>query len=129
MVLKKPKKEKTEKERRRHKRSKPPEIVLGIDGKQYPTHNLSIGGSLIGGYDGPLSAGALFTVTGIGPEDGEMTAVAIRARVNRAGAGNLALTFLELDTSAYEILQDVMAKKIEGLEPTVKPDPADPATE
>ncbi len=125
MALKKTKKEKIEKERRRHKRSKTLEIVLGIDGKQYPTHNLSIGGSLIGGYDGPLSAGALFTVTGIGPEGGEMTAVEIRARVNRAGAGNLALTFLELDTSAYEILQDVMAKSIERLEPTVKPDPDD----
>ncbi len=121
-----PKKEKTEKERRRHKRSKPSKIVLSINGKKYPTHNLSIGGSLISGYDGPLSAGALFTVAGIGPVGGKVTAVKIRARVNRAaaGTGQLALTFLEIDTPAYEILQDVMAKKIEGLEPTVKPDPA-----
>ena len=124
-----PKKEKIKKERRRHKRSKPPDIALSIDGRQYPTRNLSIGGSLISDYDGPLSAGALFTVTGIGPEGGEMTVGEIRARGNRTGAGNLGLTFLELDTSAYEILQDVMAKRIEGLEPTVRPDPADPAFE
>jgi hypothetical protein len=117
---------KIKKERRRHKRSKIPDIVLSIDGKQYLTRNLSIGGSLIGGYDGPLSAGALFTVTGIGPEGGEMEEVEIRARVNRAGAGNLALTFLEINISAYEILQDVMAKSIEGLEATVKSDPAGP---
>ena len=119
---------KTEKERRRHKRSKIPEIALSIDGKQYPTHNLSIGGSLIRGYEGLLSAGALLSVTGLGPTGGKVTTVEIRARVNRADAdaGQLALTFLELDPPAYEILQDVMAKKIEGLEPTVKPDPVDP---
>ena len=118
---------KTEKERRRHKRAKNPEIALSIDGKQYPTHNLSIGGSLISGYDGLLSAGALLSVTGLGSAGGKVTTVEIRARVNRsdAGAGQLALTFLELDAPAYEILQDVMAKRIEGLEPTVKPDPED----
>lgn len=122
---------KTEKERRRHKRSKTPEIALSIDGKKYPTRNLSIGGSSISGYDGPLSAGALFTVAGIGPVGGKVTTVKIRARVNRAdaGAGQLALTFLELDTSAYKILQDAMAKSIEGLEPTVGSGPADPVQE
>ena len=81
---------------------------------------------MIRGYGGPLSAGALLSVTGLGPTGGKVTAVEIRARVNRADAeaGQLALTFLDLDTPAYEFLRDVMAKKIEGLEPTVKPDPA-----
>ena len=60
---------------------------ISIDGKQYLTHNLSIGGSLISGYDGLLSAGALLSVTGLGPTGGEMTAVEIRARVNRVDAG------------------------------------------
>ncbi len=131
MTPKKPKKEKTEKERRRHERSKISKIALSIDGKQYPTRNLSIGGSLISDYDGPLSAGALFAVSGIGPTGGEVTAVDIRARVNRADAdaGQLALTFLELDIPAYEILQDAMAKSIEGLEPTVGSGPADPVQE
>ena len=41
----------------------------------------------------------------------------------------MALTFLGVDTSAYGILQGAMAIKIEGLEPTVKSDPADPAPE
>ncbi len=62
MAPKKPKKEKTEKERRRHKRSKTPEIALSIDGKQSPTRNRSVGGSLISGYDGLLSAGALLSL-------------------------------------------------------------------
>ena len=118
-------------ERRRHKRQKSRDIAIKFDGKKYNTADLSIGGTLIGGYDGPLSAGALLTVTEIGPAGGKMKKVTIRARVNRAdaGAGQLALTFLELDTSAYEILQDVMARKIEALAPTVKPDQADPVQE
>jgi len=115
-------KKKPEQERRRHKRSKAPDIALGIDGKPYATSNLSIGGSMVNDYDGPLSAGALITVTGLGPAGEKMTKVEIRARVIRADieAGQLALTFLELDTAAYEILQDVMAKSIEGLKPTVE---------
>ncbi len=114
---------KPETERRRHKRSKPNKIALSIGGKQYPTRNLSIGGSLISDYEGPLSAGSMFTLTGIGPEGGEMTSVEVSTRVNRAEGSQLALTFLELDTPAYEILQAVMAEKIEGLEMTVKSDP------
>ena len=46
-------------------------------------------------------------------------AVKIKARVSRAGpeAGDLALAFLDLDSQAYKILLDIMAKKVEGLEP------------
>ena len=44
-------------ERRRHERLISRDIAIKIDGKKYNTANLSIGGTLIGGYDGPLSAG------------------------------------------------------------------------
>ena len=54
-------------ERRRHKRLISRDIAIKINGKKYNTANLTIGGTLIGGYDGPLSTGALLTVTGIGP--------------------------------------------------------------
>ncbi len=112
-------KNKTQTERRRHKRAKTSALVLAIGGREYSTTNLSIGGSLVEGYDGPLTAGALLSVDGIGSSGEKLTKVEIRARVNRADpeARQLALTFLELDTGAYEILQNAMAKRIEGLKP------------
>ncbi|NQV83904.1 MAG: PilZ domain-containing protein [Rhodospirillales bacterium] len=109
--------DKPKKERRRHKRSPPRGVTLTIDGQDYPTGNLSIGGSQIEKYDGPLSAGALLTITRIGDTDGTSSQVEIRSRVIRSDpvAEQLAVTFLELDAAAYEILQKNMAKRIEGL--------------
>jgi hypothetical protein len=110
-------KEKPKKERRRHKRSRAQSITLTIDGKDYPTGNLSIGGTLVEKYTGPLSAGALLTISGIKDTDGTKAEVEIRSRVIRADpdAKQMALTFLELDEAAYEMLQNHMAKRIEGL--------------
>lgn len=110
-------KNKTQPERRRHKRAKTQALVIAINGREYSTANLSIGGSLVEGYDGPLTAGALFSVEGIGSSGEKLTKVEIRARVNRADheARQLAVTFLDLDSGAYEILLDAMAKRIEGL--------------
>ena len=110
-------------ERRRHKRLKSRDIAIKFDGKKYSAADLSIGGTLIGGYDGPLSAGALLTVTGIGSAGGKMKKVTIRARVNRAEPefAQLALNFHDLDARAYEILQNAVAEKLEGLKPAEEP--------
>lgn len=112
-------------ERRHHKRLKSRDVAIKIAGKKYHAANLSIGGTLIGGYDGSLSAGALLTVTGIGPVGGRMKKVTIRARVNRAEpeSAQLALSFHDLDGRAYEILQNAMAEKLEGMKPPEEPDP------
>lgn len=120
------------KEHRQHKRSKTKALAVAFEGQSCDTHDLSIGGTLITGYDGPLSAGSLLSVTGIGPSGGKMTEVYIRARVNRAGPGpgELALTFLDLDERAYGILQDYMASRVEGLEAPEAEEPlAPPATD
>ena len=109
---------KPEKERRQHKRSKTKALAVAFEGQSCDTYDLSIGGTMITGYDGPLSAGSLLSVTGIGPSGGKMTDVKIRARVNRTGPGpgEVALTFLDLDERAYGILQDYMASRVLGLE-------------
>ena len=80
---------------------------------------------------GGLCRRARYCRFGPGPAGAKVTTVEIGARVNRAdaGAGQLALTFLELDPSACQILQNALAKRIEGPEPTVKPDSADPVQE
>lgn len=121
-------KETPKKERRRNKRAKSPDISVTIEGESYQTQNLSIGGTLISGYQGPLSAGALLAISEILLSGGEPMAVEIKARVNRAGpeAGDLALAFLDLDSPAYKILLDIMSKKIEGLEPSELPAPQEP---
>ena len=48
-----------------------------------------------------------------------MKKATIRARVNRAepASAQLALNFHDLDARAYEILQNAMAEKLEGLKP------------
>lgn len=121
-------KKKSVKERRRNKRARSSEISLTIEGETYPTQNLSIGGTLISGYQGPLSAGALLEISEIKPSGAKPMAVEIKARVSRAGpeAGDLALAFLDLDSPAYEILLDIMAKKVEGLEPPESSAPEEP---
>jgi len=87
--------------------------MLSIDGKAYGTTNLSVSGSMIEGYKGSLAAGSLFSVYGIGQSAKNLSKVDIRARVNRADpkTKQLELTFMELDTGAYDILQNAMAKQ------------------
>jgi hypothetical protein len=94
------------KKRRQHKRSNTEVLAVAFKGQSLDTHDLSIGGPLITGYNDPLSAFSLLSVTGIGPSGGKMTEVNIRARANRAGPGpsELALTFLDLDERTYGIL-------------------------
>ena len=118
------------KERRQHKRSNTNILAVAFEGQSHDTHDLSIDGTLITGYDNPLSAGSLLSVTGIGSFGAKMTEVNIRARVNRAGPGpsELALTFMDLDERAYGILQEHMASRVEGLEAPETQAPPDPQT-
>jgi len=110
-------KKKPAKERRRHPRAKPPMVVVRIAGKTFAAQDLSVGGTQIKDYRGPLTPGALLTIDGIGPKKDALAIVGIRARVNRADpdAGRLALTFLDIDAEAYEILRVAMAERETGL--------------
>ena len=115
---------KPDKERRQFDRAAAHAIVIVIDDKSYPTKDLSVGGALIDGYDGPLTSGALFTVTGIGPRK-DVTPVNVRARVNRmeSAARRLALTFLDVDAKAYDILRAARDARQRGLALPAEPDP------
>jgi hypothetical protein len=99
-------------------------MVIVIDGKPFPTKDLSVGGALIDDYDGPLTPGALFTITGIGPSK-DITGVNVRARVNRTESvrRRLALTFLDLDAKAYDILRAARDARQRGLSLPAEPDP------
>ncbi|MHA1597572.1 MAG: hypothetical protein ACTSV1_02525 [Alphaproteobacteria bacterium] len=102
--------------RRQHERISDPAIKLKIAGKNYVSVNWSLGGFLIEGYDGALSTGALLTIEGISAANAKsMTPVAISARVVRSDSGNLALNILDIDSDAYQVLQEQMVKKMQAL--------------
>lgn len=101
-------------ERRRHERFTVPAVTLAFHGNRHTTENWSIGGFVIDGYQGALSAGALLVVEGICMPDGTMTAIEARARVVRMDRdeGRLVVSFLDLDGRAYAVLRDLMAERM-----------------
>ncbi|NQU59122.1 MAG: hypothetical protein HQ513_17970 [Rhodospirillales bacterium] len=100
--------------KRDHDRVSDPVIRLKIGSKIYSTVNWSLGGVLIDGYEGDLSTGSLMSIKEIGLARGVMTEVNVRARVIRAdeGASILAIQMLEIDQSAYTIMQKLLVKKM-----------------
>ena len=66
------------------------------------------------GYKGDLSVGAIFQVTALARADsGDKAApVLVSARVTRANGGVLAFAFLELDQTAFTLLQEWMAERM-----------------
>ncbi|MGF1640151.1 MAG: hypothetical protein ACFCUO_04310 [Rhodospirillales bacterium] len=105
-------------ERRRHERFTAPAVTLAFNGGRHTTESWSLGGFVVDGYQGSLSAGALLVVEGICAPDGVMTTVEARARVIRLdrGRGRLVVSFLGLDGSAYAVLRDLMAARMRSLE-------------
>jgi hypothetical protein len=109
--------------KREHERVSDPAIRMQIGSKIYSSINWSLGGVLIEGYEGGLSTGSLLSITELGLGRGVMTMVNVRARVIRADAeaSYLALQMLEIDQSAYAILQKLQVKKMLILKGRPKP--------
>lgn len=105
-------------DRRRHERFTAPAVTLAFNGGRHTTESWSLGGFVVDGYQGKLSAGALFVVEGICAADGEMTSIEARARVVRIDReeSRLVVSFLDLDGRAYSVLQDLMAERMRLLE-------------
>ncbi len=103
-----------DKEQRRHERAGVPVITVTVGGALYEAVNWSFGGFLIKGYKGNLTPGSLFDITEIGTVGREMNAVDVRARVSRTNPGDreLAVTFLDLDGRAYELLHDFITERV-----------------
>jgi len=109
--------------KREHERVSDPAIRLKIGAKIYRSINWSLGGVLIDGYQGGLSAGSLLSITEIGLGKGIMTPVKVQARVIRADeeASFLAIQMLEIDQSAFAILQKLLATKMQVLKERPQP--------
>jgi hypothetical protein len=104
-------------ERRGFERVTAPALTVQLDDGLYQTHDWSMGGFMIEGYQGRLSPGALFTLGRIAALDGTLAQVRIRARVVRAEAERqrLSVGFLAVDAEAYAILNAHMAARIRFL--------------
>ncbi len=82
------------------KRTKKSVSVIYFDGQQYPTSN--------------LSAGSLLFITGISQAGDKQVKILIRAHISRVlpKSDEIALQFLNLDDSTYEILQKIIADRV-----------------
>jgi len=105
-------------ERRRHERFTAPAVTLAFNGGRHTTESWSLGGFVVDGYQGTLSAGALISVEGICTPGSEMTPIEVRARVVRIDRNErrLVVSFLDLDGRAYSVLQDLMAERMRVLQ-------------
>lgn len=100
--------------RRKVRRVNNPKLCVYLRGKPYQTLNWSLGGMLIGGYEGALAPGDVFEVDGVGLAGGRNWPVLIRARVIRIGGETgmeMAAQFLTLSAPAFDILEGVLLRR------------------
>ena len=91
-----------------------PKLCVGIRGKLYQTVNWSLGGLLIGDYDGVLVPGDEFEIDSIGRAGKQMWPVMITARVIRTGGEtgmDLAAQFLTISAPAFDILEGILLRR------------------
>lgn len=91
-----------------------PTLCAQIRGRHYESLNWSLGGILLGGYNGVLSEGEQFDIDNIGLAGRRLWPVLINARVVRIGSENgmeLAAQFLTISAPAFDILEGIMLRR------------------
>lgn len=97
--------------RRRTQRLPMPMLRFLIDGRQLASVDWSLGGLQVEPYEGPLRPGAEFSIPAIGPAEGPLMPVGIRARAMRLDGDALAAVFVELDVRAFDALEAMMMRR------------------
>ena len=100
--------------RRNDRRVGGPTLCVRFRGKLYQTLNWSLGGLLLGGYDGALQPGEVFEIDGVGRAGRTVYPVMIQARVVRVGGDDgmeLAARFLAVNAPAYDILENIILRR------------------
>lgn len=97
--------------RRRTQRLLIPELRIRIDGREHVAADWSLGGFQIETYAGALRTGDDFPIAAVGPVDGPLMPVGIRARALRRGEDILAAQFVELDDRAFDALDALMRRR------------------
>ncbi|MBF0251030.1 MAG: PilZ domain-containing protein [Alphaproteobacteria bacterium] len=95
-------------DRRQHPRIERHDLCVRFNGEVHRVSNLSMGGFLVPGYRGRLTAGSLLTVDGLGA-DGEITVnTEIPARVIRKEEDVVAIRCLNFDAGARRFIATMM---------------------
>ena len=97
--------------RRRTQRLLMPSLRFSIEGRLLTSLDWSLGGLQAEPYAGQLRPGAEFSIGTIGPVDGPLMPVGIRARVTRIEGEALAAVFIELDVRAFDALEAMMLQR------------------
>ena len=91
-----------------------PKLCISIRGKLYQTMNWSLGGLLIGDYDGVLIPGDMFEIDSIGRAGKKSWPVMITARVIRTGGASgmeLAAQFITISAPTFDILEGILLRR------------------
>lgn len=84
---------------------------VSFEDKTYQMIDLGFGGFRIDGYGGELKPGQEFVLDGIGPGDEEIFMVRINCLVARRLGNQLGVSFTELSSDAYDILEALLMRR------------------
>ena len=101
---------------RKDNRIEEPAIYFLIEGDLLVTLDWGLGGFRVGNYEGSIRDGDEFLIEGIGPNPGLIFVVRVDCEAVRIRDGELAATFVELTSDAYDILEALMMRRQKPLE-------------
>lgn len=101
---------------RKNNRIEDPAIYFLIEGDLLVTLDWGLGGFRVGNYEGSIRDGDEFLIEGIGPNPGLIFVVRVDCVAVRITDGELAATFVELTSDAYDILEALMMRRQKPLE-------------
>ena len=101
---------------RKNNRIEEPAIYFVIEGDLLLTLDWGLGGFRVGNYEGSIKNGQGFLIEGIGPNPGLIFVVRVDCEAIRIKEGELAATFVELTSEAYDILEALMMRRQKPLE-------------
>ncbi|HIJ44290.1 MAG: hypothetical protein QF511_01265 [Rhodospirillales bacterium] len=93
-----------------------PVITFSIGDEAYQTLDWSFGGFRIGGYKGDILGNTEFMINGIGLDTETIFDVRVDCKAIRIADGELAASFIELGSEAYDILEALMLRRKKFLE-------------
>ncbi len=91
-------------------------IIISIEDEAYQTLDWSFGGFRIGGYKSNIHGKAEFMVNGIGPDLKTIFDVRVDCHAVRVTDGQLAASFIKIDSDVYDILEALMLRREKPLE-------------
>lgn len=86
-------------------------ITIAFEGETYQTLDWGLGGFRVDGYMGTLLPKSEFVVEGLAPGNEEVFDVRINCEVVRVADGQLAGSFKELSSEAYDFLEALMMRR------------------